>query len=55
MVCGKFFAVGRDVAASPLWTHNDLVLGPLIVLHGDDDMAELRSLNSGLAISPSMT
>ena len=54
MVCGKFFAVGRDVAASPLGTHNNLVLGPLVVLHGDDGMSEFRSLNSGLAILPSV-
>lgn len=50
MVCGKFFAVGRDVAASPFRAHNNLVLGPLVVLHGDDEMAEFRSLNSSLAI-----
>ena len=50
MVCGKFVAVRRDVAASPLGTHNNLVLGPLVVLHGDDRMAEFRGLNSGLAI-----
>ena len=54
MVCGKLFAVGRNVAASPLGTHNNLVLGPLVILHSDDGMAELRSLNSGLAISPSV-
>jgi hypothetical protein len=50
VVCGKFFAVGRDIATSPLGTHNNLVFGPLVVLHGDDRMAEFRSLNSGLTI-----
>jgi len=50
VVCGKLFALRRDVAASSLGTHNNLVLGPLVVLHGDDGMAEFRSLNSGLAI-----
>jgi hypothetical protein len=50
VVCGKLFAVGRDIATSPLGAHNNFVLGPLVVLHGDEVMAEFRSLNSGLAI-----
>ena len=50
VICGKFFAVGRDVAASPFRTHNNLVLSPLVVLHGDDEMADFGSLNSSLAM-----
>src|SRR5258708_18548673 len=50
MVCGQLFAVGRDVATSSLRTHNNLVFGPLIVLHGDDKMAYFRSLDSSLAM-----
>lgn len=50
MVCGKLFAVGRDVAASPLRTHDNLVFGPLVVFHGDDGIAEFRGLNSSLAM-----
>jgi len=50
VVCGKFLTVRRDVTASSLGTHNNLVLGPLVVLHGDNEMADFRSLNSSLAI-----
>ena len=50
VVCGKFLTVGRDVTASSLGTHDNLVLGPLVVLHSDDGMADFRSLNSSLAI-----